>query len=216
MLDAYHNMIENQLRAGGIHLPQIFEAFDAVDRQAFVPETYRNYAFADMPIPLVDGQQMLLPLTDAKILQAAIPKKTDTVLEIGTGSGFSAALMAQLTRYVTTLEINPSLAETARHHLQQQAVHNAQVICADAFATDLHQTGRKFDIIVFSGAISTLPDIFCDMLSDEGRMVVFRKQPALTQAELIEKTAGNVLKPQRLFETDMTPLIQPEQRGFIF
>lgn len=216
MLDAYHNMIENQLRAGGIHLPLVFDAFDAVGRQAFVPEAYRGFAYADMPIPLPDGQQMFPPLTDARILQAVAPRKTDTVLEIGTGTGFSAALMAQLTRYVTTLEINPLLADTARHHLKQQAVHNAQVICADGFAMDLYQAGKSFNIIVFSGGINTLPDRFTDMLSDNGRMIVFRKTDSLTQAELIEKTTDNVLKTQRLFETDVPLLVQPAQHHFIF
>ncbi len=216
MLDAYHNMIENQLRAGGIHLPLVFEAFDAVDRQIFVPEAYRNYAYAEIPVPFADGQQMLLPLTDAKILQAATPLKTDTVLEIGTGTGFSTALMAQLTRYVTTLEINPQSAQSAKTHLEQQRVHNAQVICADGFAVDFHQMGKTFDIILFSGAVTYLPDSFYEILSDTGRIVVFRKKPALTQVELIEKTAGKDLSTQILFETDVTPLIQPKQSSFIF
>ena len=216
MLDAYHNMIENQLRAGGIHLPQVFEAFDAVDRQLFVPEDYQVYAYADMPIPLADGQQMFPPLTDAKVLQATTPKKTDIVLEIGTGTGFSAALMAQLTRFVITLEINPQSADAAKARLKQQGIHNTRVICSDGFATDLGQFDTPFDIIVFSGAITSLPDRFHEHLAESGRILVFRKETALCQAELIEKTVEKTLKNQRLFDTDVPPLIQPEQNRFTF
>lgn len=216
MLDAYHNMIENQLRAGGIHLPQVFDAFAAVDRQMFVPEPYQGYAYADMPIPLADGQQMFPPLTDAKVLQATAPKKTDIALEIGTGTGFSAALMAQLARFVITLEINPQLADSAQVHLKRLGIHNARVICADGFATDLDQFDNPFDIIVFSGAVISLPDRFHEHLAENGRMLAFRKETALCQVELIEKTPSNTLKSQRLFETDVVPLIQPEQNRFIF
>ncbi len=216
MLDAYNNMIENQLRAGGIHLPPVFNAFAAVDRRAFVPAAYQDFAYADMPIPLADGQQMFPPLTDAKILQATTPKKTDTVLEIGTGTGFSAALMAQLTRYVTTVEINPLTADTARIRLKQQGVHNAQVICTDGFATDTYLAGKPFDIIVFSGAIRSLPGTFSNALSEGGRMLVFHKMPLLTQAELIEKKTDGRLETHSLFETDIIPLVQQEKDGFVF
>lgn len=217
MLDAYHNMIENQLRAGGIHAPEVFNAFDAINRPAFVPESYRNYAYADIQIPLENGQQMFFPRTEAAILQAVSPKQTDIVLEIGTGTGYSAALMAQLTRYITTLEIMPEMAKLAQQTLKQQNIHNAHVICTDAFSWDISQISKQPDIIIFSGATPSIPAPFYEILAIHGKMVVFHQlSSVLVQVQLIQKTAEHTWQTQTLFETNVIPLVYPNQSRFIF
>ncbi len=216
MRDAYHNMIENQLRAGGITLPGIFEAFDQVDRQSFVPEGYLHFAYADMPIPLDGGQEMFSPLTEARILQATNPIKTDSMLEIGTGTGFSAALSAQLARYVTSLEIDPSKADSAAQHLAQENIRNTRIICADGFLYDLNQTGAKFDIIVLSGSVSSPPETLFSRLANGGRLFYFLSLPSVDFAELVTKDADGNIKTQRLFETKVTALVEPKEAKFTF
>lgn len=216
MLNAYQNMIENQLRAGGITLPSVFEAFDQVDRQSFVPQSYLRFAYADMPIPLEGAQEMFSPLTEARVLQAVNPTKNDSMLEIGTGSGFSAALSAQLARYVTTLEIDPSKANSALQRLEQENIRNAQVICADGFLYDLNQTTAKFDIIVLSGSVSSPPEIFFDRLADGGRLLYFQSLPSMDIAELVLKDIDGNIKTRRLFETKVSALVEPKEEKFTF
>ena len=94
MQEARINMIENQLRAGGVHVKEVFDAVSAIRREEFVPSEYRQYAFADMEIPLPYAQNMLTPLSEALVLQETGLRKDDTVLEIGTGSGYMAALLS--------------------------------------------------------------------------------------------------------------------------
>ncbi|MBO4789572.1 MAG: protein-L-isoaspartate O-methyltransferase [Oxalobacter sp.] len=216
MLNAYQNMIENQLRAGGITLPSIFEAFDQVDRQSFVPQSYQRFAYADMPIPLEGAQEMFSPLTEARILQAINPTKNDNLLEIGTGSGFSAALSAHLARYVTSLEIDPSKAKSAMLRLEQENIRNTRVICYDGFLYNLNQTTEKFDIITFSGSVSSLPVTFLDRLADGGKLFYFKSQPSLDFAELVMKDTDGNIKTHRLFETKVTALVEPREEKFTF
>ena len=103
------NMIENQLRAGGVHVKAVIDAVSAIRREEFVPSEYRQYAYADMEIPLSYAQNMLTPLSEALVLQGTGLRKNDTVLEIGTGSGYMAALLAHHSRHVTTVEIEEGL-----------------------------------------------------------------------------------------------------------
>ncbi len=217
MLDAYQNMIENQLRAGSVHLPLVFEAFDAVDRSAYVPDGYRDFAFADMRIPIGYGQQMSLPQTDALLLQAAAPQKHETVLEIGTGTGFTTALLASCARFVTTVEIQPELAEKARTNLAGQDVRNIRAVCADGLTPEKYLSEeQKFDLIVLSGSIDAVPDSILNRLAHQGRVIVFRQMPAIAQVELMQKQPDGTFETTGLFETEIEPLVQPKTTAFVF
>ena len=127
MRNARANMIENQIRAGGVYLQNVFDSLDAIRREDFVPPAYHEYAYAEMEIPLPYGQNMLTPLTEALVLQAVSVRKNDTVLEIGTGSGYMAALLAHGARHVTTIEIEPGLKEMAENNLSRYGVENVRV-----------------------------------------------------------------------------------------
>ncbi len=217
VLDAYHNMIENQLRAGGIFQPFVFDAFQTVDRSAFVPDSFRDFAFADMRIPIGHGQQMSFPQTDALVFQAAFPKKHETVLEIGTGTGFTAALLASCARFVTTVEIQPALASLAQDKLMAQDVRNLRAVCADGLVPEQYlAAGQKFDLIVFSGAVKMVPERILDHLADQGRMVVFHQLPAIDQVELMRKRPDGTFETTVLFETAIEPLVQSPSSGFVF
>lgn len=217
MLDAYHNMIENQLRAGGIHQPFVFEAFHAVDRAAFVPEGFSDFAYADMRIPIGYGQQMALPQTDALVLQAASPQKHETVLEIGSGTGFTAALLASCARFVTTVECRPELAEQAQNRLVEQDIRNIRAVCADGLTPNQYLAeDLKFDLIVFSGSVEVVPDGIMNHLNEMGRMIVFHQLPFIDHVELMRKQPDGTFETTVLFETEIEPLVQLSSSGFVF
>ncbi|EEO28884.1 protein-L-isoaspartate O-methyltransferase family protein [Oxalobacter paraformigenes] len=206
MRNARANMIENQIRAGGVHLQSVFDTLDAVRREDFVPVSCRHYAYAEMEIPLPYGQNMLTPLTEALVLQGIALTGTDTVLEIGAGSGYMAALMAHNARHVTTVELEPALKELAESNLARYGIRNARVLCENGFSIARYAPDRLFDVIVFSGAVSAIPEIFKDRLAIHGRMAVFYKRDSFVQALLLQKNSAVDLNIKILFETSVKPL----------
>ncbi len=213
MRNARVKMIENQIRAGGVHVAAVFDTLYAVRREDFVPEAYRDYAFADMEIPLPSGQSMLTPLAEALVLQSVLPGKNDTVLEIGTGSGYMAALLAHRAAHVTTIELDTGLKEAAQTHLARHGVRNVRVLRDDGFSIDRYAPDRLFDIIVFSGSVSAIPDTFRQRLARGGRMLVFQGTGPYVQALLFQKNSS--MKPDitLLFKTSAKPLKEPFHRA---
>ena len=124
---ARFNMIEQQIRPWEVLDPQVLDLLFVVKREDFVPAAYRNLAFADMEIPIGSGQVMLAPRVEARLLQELGIKKTDKVLEIGTGSGYMAALLAAGAEHVVSIESRPELAEFARQNLERAGVTNVTV-----------------------------------------------------------------------------------------
>lgn len=212
MQQARINMIENQLCAGGVHSQEVIDAVSSIRREEFVPAPYRQYAFADMEIPLAYGENMLTPLSEALVLQAANPGKDDTVLEIGTGSGYMAALLAHLSRHVTTVEIEKGLKEQAENNLDRYGIKNIQLIHDNGFLIDHYASDRLFDVIVFSGSVSNIPETFKDKLADNGRMIVFYGLEPCVQAIFLQKNSAIDIKSGILFETSVKPLKQQPGR----
>ena len=209
MQNARVKMIENQIRAGGVHVAAVFNTLYAIRREDFVPAAYRNYAFADMEIPLPSGQFMLTPLAEALVLQSVLPDKADTVLEIGTGSGYMAALLAHRASHVTTVELDTALKETAQTNLARYGVRNVRVLRDDGFSIDRYAPDRLFDIIVFSGTVSAVPDTFRQRLAEGGRMLVFQGEGPYVQALLFQKNSSMETDITLLFKTSAKPLKEP-------
>lgn len=199
-------MIENQIRAGGVSSERVFDALEAIRREDFVPLVNREYAYADMEIPLLHNEHMLTPLTEARILQAICLKENETVLEIGTGSGYMAALLAYGARHVTSIEIEPALKEMAENNLSRCGTRNIHVLCENGFAIERYAPDRLFDVIVLSGAVSSTPEIFVNHLANNGRMVYFHKTCFFNRAFLLEKTPGSSPDISILFEASANPL----------
>ena len=128
---ARFNMIEQQIRPWDVLDQDVLNLLSIVKRENFVPAAYRNIAFADLEIPLPDGQNMLFPRVEARVLQELAIKKHEVVLEIGAGSGYMAALLAARGRSVTTVEISPELAKLAEQNLAANGVSNVQVVVGD-------------------------------------------------------------------------------------
>ncbi len=217
MRTARTNMIENQIRAGGVYLQNVFDSLDAIRREDFVPLPYSEYAYADMEIPLPYGQNMLTPLTEALVLQAVSVNKNDMVLEIGTGSGYMAALLAHGARHVTTVEIEPGLKNVAANNLARYGVENVHVVCENGLLIERYAPDSLFDVIVFSGAVSFIPETFMNRLANNGRMVVFHENDSFIQALLLQKNPATGQNIRLLFETSVKSLReQPHHPHFRF
>ena len=217
MRTARANMIENQIRAGGVHLQSVFDALDAICREDFVPSSCRAYAYADMEIPLPCNENMLAPLTEARILQAADIHRNDNVLEIGSGSGYMAALLSHGAQHVTTLEIKPLLAEMAANNLARYGISNVTVICENGFLPERCVPEHPFDVIVLSGAVSVMPESFVRHLSPNGRMLFFLAENSCCRACLLQKIPDHEPDIRLLFDTFAKPLReQPTYSRFRF
>ncbi len=196
---ARFNMIEQQIRPWDVLDPQVLDLLFVVKREDFVPAAYRNLAFADMEIPLGCGQVMLAPRVEARLLQELGVKKTDRVLEIGTGSGYMAALLAARAEHVVTVESRPELAEMARANLARAGVANVSVELGDGSAGWPQQ--GAYDVIVVSASVPVLPEEMLKQLRLGGRLAVVVGEAPVMEAQLVTCTAEGVFNTVNLFET---------------
>lgn len=204
---ARFNMIEQQIRPWNVLDQDVLDLLHVVKREEFVPAAYENLAFADVEIPLPGGEVMLNPKVEARILQELNLNKNENVLEIGAGSGYMAALLAQQAQRVTTLEIVPELAGLARDNLRRAGVLNATVIEADGANGWANEA--PFDAIVLSGSVSQVPQALLDQLKTGGRLTAIVGQQPVMQALLITRTGERDFKRVVLFDT-----VAPRLAGF--
>jgi protein-L-isoaspartate(D-aspartate) O-methyltransferase len=196
---ARFNMIEQQIRPWDVLDPQVLDLLFVVKREDFAPPAYRNLAFADMEIPLGNGQMMLAPKIEAKMLQELGLKNTDKVLEIGTGSGYMAALLAARAEHVVTVECRPALVDIAKQNLERAGVTNVTVELGDG-ANGWSQRG-PYDAIVVSGALPAVPAALLKQLRVGGRLAVVVGEAPVMEAQLITCTADGIYNTVNLFET---------------
>jgi protein-L-isoaspartate(D-aspartate) O-methyltransferase len=196
---ARFNMIEQQIRPWEVLDPQVLDLLFVVKREDFAPTAYRNLAFADMELPIGSGQMMLAPKIEAKMLQELGIKKTDKVLEIGTGSGYMAALLAARAAHVVTVECRPELAEMARQNLERTGVTNVNLEVGDG-ANGWSQCG-PYDAIVVSGSVPAVPAALLKQLRVGGRLAVVVGEAPVMEAQLITCTADGIYNTVNLFET---------------
>jgi protein-L-isoaspartate(D-aspartate) O-methyltransferase len=201
---ARFNMIEQQIRPWDVLDNSILQLLATVKREDFCPLAHKALAFVDMEIPLRDGgkngQSMLSPKVEARMLQDLAVHKHEKVLEIGTGSGYMAALLSHRAQRVITLEIVPELAQMARENLQKAGIHNCEVRTADG-SKDLSVDG-PFDVIVLSGSVAHIPASLLAQLKPGGRLVAVVGQVPMMRATF-------VTKPMQAAATDGTVTTQP-------
>lgn len=187
---ARFNMIEQQIRPWEVLDVRVLELLGRVRREEFVPEAQRALAFADLELPLgQDGECMLAPRVQARLVQDLALQPTDKVLEVGTGSGYTTALLASLAQRVISLEIDPALAERARSHLQRAGVTNAEVRVADACASDFAacRTDGPFDAILLGGSVAEVPPALTGLLARGGRLIAIVGDEPVMRATLITR-----------------------------
>jgi protein-L-isoaspartate(D-aspartate) O-methyltransferase len=201
---ARFNMIEQQIRPWEVLDPAVLDLLFVVKREDFVPAAYRSLAFADLEVPLGDGQAMLAPKLEAKLLQELGIRKTDKVLEIGTGTGYMAALLAARAEHVVSIEIRPALAGLARQNLERAGVTNVTVETGDG-SSGWSQRG-PYDAIVVTGSVPAIPDALLKQLRVGGRLAIVVGEAPVMEAQLVTCTADGVFNTVNLFETVVPPL----------
>jgi protein-L-isoaspartate(D-aspartate) O-methyltransferase len=210
------NMIEQQIRPWGVLDDSVLELLYKMQREEFVPATYRSYAFVDMEIPLEHGQVMLTPKMEARIMQELQVKKTDKILEVGSGSGYQTALLAEKGAHVYSVEIVPELKVTAEKNLRAHDISNVTLEQGDA-AQGWEKHG-PYDIIVLTASTPVLPEAFKKSLSPGGRLfAIVGEEPAMEAMLVTCAPPGGVYNTTQLFETCTAPLINAQQQAqFVF
>jgi protein-L-isoaspartate(D-aspartate) O-methyltransferase len=196
-------MIEQQVRAWAVLDPRVLETLAAVPRERFVPEAYRELAFADAEIPIGHGQTMLKPAIEGRILQALAPERGERVLEVGTGSGFLAACLELMSGDVESLEIHAELAAGARLALAALGSTRVRVVTADVFARPL---APGYRVILLGGSLPRYDDRFERALAIGGRLFAVVGIAPVMEARLVTRTAEDAWLSEVLFETCIQPL----------
>jgi protein-L-isoaspartate(D-aspartate) O-methyltransferase len=201
-------MLGQQIRAWEVLDDRVLRVLGETPRERFVPADLRELAFADTEIPLGHGQMMLAPKIEGRILQALQVEAVDSVLEIGTGTGYLTACLAQLSKHVTSVDIFPDFVAMARENLSEQEIRNADVQDGDALALQLP---ASFDAIAVTGSLPELDEQFIRMLRPHGRLFVVVGRAPVMEARLITMQANGDWTTASLFETVLTPLVNAER-----
>ena len=211
--NARHNMIEQQIRPWEVLDQRVLDLLNEIPRENFVPQRYLKLAYADTTIPLGDEQVMMPPCVEARILQALNIQADETVLEVGTGSGYVTALLASLAEHVYSVDINTEMTRTAGEKLADHGIINVTLETGDAArGWDAH---APYDVIVLTGSLPLLPDNFKQALTVGGRLLAIVGDAPAMDVVLITRVGESEWTQETLFETDLPPLINaPEPDRF--
>ena len=215
LAQARFNMIEQQIRTWHVLDSDVLQRLQEIKREEFLPETSRGLAFVDMEVPLGNGQVMLSPRIEARIIQDLELKPTDKVLEIGTGTGYLTALLASFAQHVHSVDIDPEMSALATKNLSAHNIRNVTLSVGDG-----SQGWDKFapyDVIVITGSLPVLPETFKQQLAQGGRLFAILGDAPAMSATLISRISTDTFTSRQLFET-CTPLLthakQPERFAF--
>ena len=212
---ARYNMIESQIRTWEVLDQTVLDTLFGIKREDFVPEKYRPLAFVDMEIPIGHGEVMLAPKLEARLLQELTLEKTDRVLEVGTGSGYSTALLAALAGHVYSVEIHPDLSEAAAAKLAAHGIANVTLEAADAALGWTRHA--PYDAILLTGSVPLLPAPLRGQLAPGGRLLAVVGDPPVMTARLTTCVTEGVYNEIGLFETCIAPLRNvPQPERFVF
>jgi len=201
---ACHNMVVQQVRPWNVNNDHVIELLEEVPREAFVPADCENLAYCDTPIPLGHGQVMMPPVLEGRMLQALDVQPTDTVLEVGTGSGFMTAMLAKMARHVHSVEINPELSAAAAVNLEKAGIVNVTLAVGDASTGWSHYA--PYDVIAVTGSLPILDEGFQQLLKVGGRLFAIIGESPVMEAVLITRTSELEWTHESLFETDIPAL----------
>jgi protein-L-isoaspartate(D-aspartate) O-methyltransferase len=206
---ARFNMIEQQIRTWEVLDPAVLELLFEVKRENFVPPEHASLAFADLEIPLGRGEAMMQPKVEARIVQELAIQPHETVYEVGTGSGYLAALLARRARHVTSAEIYPDLRARAGENLRRAGAANVTLLEGDSAARPLAESA--FDVIVLTGSTPVIPQAFLERLSPGGRLFAVVGDPPVMKAVLVRHPGAGSFQHLELFETLLKPLVNAPQ-----
>jgi protein-L-isoaspartate(D-aspartate) O-methyltransferase len=197
-------MVQQQIRAWHVLDARILSVFETLPRDKFVPEAYRNLAYADVSIPLPHGEWMWIPTLEGRVLQALDPKPSESVLEIGTGTGYFAACLAKRAREVFSVDIHPDFIESAGKTLKGLGFKNVRLETRDG--TRLDWLDQRYDVIVVTGSLPGYDGAFADRLNVGGRLFVIVGRSPVMEGLVVTRTAEDAWSRVSLFETDLPAL----------
>jgi protein-L-isoaspartate(D-aspartate) O-methyltransferase len=198
---ARFNMIEQQIRPWNVLDQDVLDTLVVVKREQFVPVAAKALAFVDTDIPLGGGEAMFTPKLEARLLQEVQLKKHETVLEIGTGSGYMAALLAHKGRSVTTVEISPTLKALAETNLANAGISNVTVVAGNG--AQGWEQGAPYDVIIISGALEVLPEAFLKQVKVGGRIAAIIGQAPVMSCNIITRVSDTGFDTVKVFETNV-------------
>lgn len=202
---ARFNMIQQQIRPWEVLDERVLDLMQGLPRENFVPATYQNLAFADISIALAHDQIMMPPKAEGRLLQALQVKATDTVLEIGTGSGFVTALLAKCAKQVYTVDIYEDFVKAAQGKLAALNLNNVQFGVGDA--VEGWKALPRYDVIAITGSVPVLKTHFQEQLNIGGRLFVVVGEDPVMEALLITRVGEQQWSTESLFETSLPALI---------
>ena len=212
---ARFNMVEQQVRPWDVLDPQVLQLLSSEPREDYVPEAYRQLAYADIEIPLDHGEAMMYPRVEGRMLQALDLRPGDKILEIGTGSGFVTSLLAHLGESVYSLEIYPEFSESAAKKL---AAHNLTNVTLDVGnGVRGWQQHAPYDAILVTGSVPELYEEFKQQLAIGGRLAIVVGTGVVMEALQVVRLDENSWNTTSLFETELKPLVHADApRSFKF
>ncbi len=203
------NMVEQQIRTWDVLDQDVLDLLYVVPREEFVPPEHRSLAFSDLQIPLGEREKMWEPKMEARVLQELDVRKTDRVLEVGTGSGYLTALLAHRAAQVVSVEIDQGLAQFGRRNLERHGVDNVILEVGDAARG--WPRHAPYHVIVLTGSTPLLPRAFLEQLDVGGRLFAVVGEPPVMSARLVTCTAPGAYNTLDLFETVIAPLVNCER-----
>ena len=208
-------MIKQQLRTWEVLDDQLLELLQQVPREEFVPPAWRNLAFADMNIPLDEGQVMMAPKVEARMLQALAISPDENVLEVGTGSGYVTALLAKQAKQVYSVEISPRLLAQAGEKMRAHNIKNAELEEGDA--AQGWDARPAYEVIAITGSLPVLPRTFLESMTIGGRLFAIIGDTPVMEATLVTRVGKHDWSREVLFETELPPLKNAQQpKRFVF
>ena len=201
---ARFNMVEQQIRTWMVLEPAALAALSTVEREKFTPVAYQALAYADTEIPLALGQTMLPPRIDARLMHDLHLQGHESVLEIGTGSGYLTALLAHRAHQVISLEVHPELAQTAQANLRAAGIRNAEVRVANGASAQVAEA--PFDAIVLGGSVAEVPQSLLGQLKVGGKLIAIVGDDPIMQATLFTRVADQQWQSRSLWDTAVPAL----------
>ena len=212
---ARYNMIEQQIRPWDVLDDQVLGILSGTPREDFVAEQYRQLAFSDISVPLPHDEVMMPPKLEGKVLQSLTISPNDSILEIGTGSGYLTACLARLGNHVHSVDIHADFTASAGEKLAGHTIRNVTLETADAAAG--LDSEQRFDAIAVTGSLPVLHQGFHTLLNPGGRLFVIVGKPPIMQALLITRVGEQEWNQESLFETSMPALLNaPQPESFTF
>lgn len=203
------NMVEQQIRPWEVLDQDVLDLLYFVPREEFVPAKHRSLAFSDLEIPIGEGERMWAPKIEARVLQELNVRKTDRVLEVGTGSGYLTALLSHRATHVFSVEIKPKLAAFGRANLERHGAENVTLEIGDAARG--WPSHAPYEVIVLTGSTPILPGAFVEQLSPGGRLFAVVGEPPVMTARIVAAAAPGAWRSIDLFETVIAPLVNAER-----